>query len=502
MIQSSPLRVSLVDSGRTSNIERRTSNAEWGHAGASDMASLANPVTPFSVRTSTLDGRRSMFDVRARFSLRTGVQGFRGAALGVVTLSGRVLAGGRFPKPDFETEYVAPALLPPLPESGVVGDVAVVVVLVLALVLTSYFALRRRSRRGIVMVGLFSVVFFGFVRQGCICPVGAVQNVAAALLSPGTALPWTVVALFVIPLLFALFVGRVFCAAVCPLGAVQELLVLRPVQLPRWLQAGLSLIPVTLLAFAVWLAGTGTAFPVCRLDPFVAFFRLSGTLPVLLYGAAFLLLGAFVARPYCRFLCPYGVLLAWCSQLSWHHLTITPDECVSCRLCEGACPYEAILGTTEGDVVERRARGVRRLAVLIVLCPLLVIVGAGAGWAFGPVAAQLHPTVQQAREVANSEEDSQLCLRAEAFRFHGGAPEELREQATMVVKRVRVGGVWAGAFIGLVAGLKLIGQSLRRRREIYEPDRGACVSCGRCFASCPRERLRWGSKQDGGAEVA
>jgi len=40
---------------------------------------------------------------------------------------------------------------------------------------------------------------------------------------------------------------------------------------------------------------------------------------------------------------------------------------------------------------------------------------------------------------------------------------------------VRAGGLWAGAFIGLMVGLKLVGQSLRRRREIYEPDRGTCV---------------------------
>lgn len=421
---------------------------------------------------------------------------FRMGVLWAFVWSERVLAGGRFPKPDFETEYVAPTVPPPLPESGAVGDAAVVVVLVLALILTSVLALRHRSRRGIVAVGLFSVVFFGFVREGCICPVGAVQNVAAALLLPGVSLPWTVVALFVIPLLFALFVGRVFCAGVCPLGAVQELLVLRPVTLPRGLQAGLSLVPVTLLAFAVWLAGTGTAFPICRLDPFVAFFRLSATVPVFLYGGVFLLLGAFVARPYCRFLCPYGVLLDWCSRLSWRHLTITPDECVSCRLCEDACPYEAIVVPTEGDAGEPRVRGVKRLARFVVLCPVLVIVGAGAGWACGPVVAQLHPTVQQANQVADSSADPRLSLRAEAFLAQGGAPEMLQKQARMLVDRNRVGGLLAGAFFGLVVGGKLIRQSLRRRREIYEPDRGACVSCGRCFASCPRERLRCRPKQD------
>ncbi|MBT3377277.1 MAG: 4Fe-4S binding protein [Lentisphaerae bacterium] len=407
-----------------------------------------------------------------------------------------VLAGGRFPKPDFDTQYVAPVVPPPLPASGLHGDGVALLVLGVSLVLTSYFALYRRSRRGVVAVGVFSVAFFGFIREGCICPVGAVQNIAAGVFLPGTVLPWTIVAFFVLPLLFALFVGRVFCAGVCPLGAVQELLVLRPVQLPRWLQSGLSVIPLTLLACAVWFAGTGTALPVCRLDPFVAFFRLSGAMSALLYGAAFLVFGAFVARPYCRFLCPYGVLLDWCSRLSWRHLSITPDECVSCRLCEGACPYGAILGTTEADVGEPRIRGVRRLRTMLLLCPLLVVVGACAGRVFAPVAARMHPTIQQAREVSVSGADENVPLRAAAFQAQGGVADELRVRAQTTVGRVRAGGLWAGAFIGLMVGLKLVGQSLRRRREIYEPDRGTCVSCGRCFASCPRERLRWGAKED------
>ena len=37
---------------------------------------------------------------------------------------------------------------------------------------------------------------------------------------------------------------------------------------------------------------------------------------------------------------------------------------------------------------------------------------------------------------------------------------------------------------------KLWRRQIGRQREFYEPDRAHCLSCGRCFASCPREQLK------------
>jgi formate hydrogenlyase subunit 6/NADH:ubiquinone oxidoreductase subunit I len=37
---------------------------------------------------------------------------------------------------------------------------------------------------------------------------------------------------------------------------------------------------------------------------------------------------------------------------------------------------------------------------------------------------------------------------------------------------------------------KLVSLSLHRRRTDYEPDRGECVGCARCFEFCPNELAR------------
>jgi len=54
-----------------------------------------------------------------------------------------------------------------------------------------------------------------------------------------------------------------------------------------------------------------------------------------------------------------------------------------------------------------------------------------------------------------------------------------------------------GGWAGLVISLKLVSLSLRTRRTDFEPDRGACFACARCFRSCPQELIRIGQTPAG-----
>ena len=69
--------------------------------------------------------------------------------------------------------------------------------------------------------------------------------------------PITVAAFFLLPLAFTLFFGRTFCAAVCPLGAVQELVALRPINVPVWLDHALGLFAYVYLGAGVVFAASG-----------------------------------------------------------------------------------------------------------------------------------------------------------------------------------------------------------------------------------------------------
>lgn len=407
--------------------------------------------------------------------------------------TGAAFAGAKFPRPEFESGYVFPSMTTP-PAQAALWQAVDVGILVAALSVAAYLALSRRSRRGLFWLTIFSLAYFGFWREGCICPIGSIQNVTLGLTDSAYAVPLSVLLFFLIPLVFSLLFGRVFCAGVCPLGAIQDLVVLKPLKVPRGLHEALGLLPYLYLGASVLYVVTGTGFMICRYDPFVGLFRLSGSLGMLLYGGSLLLIGVFVARPYCRYLCPYGVLLNWTSRFSWRHATISPDHCIQCTLCENSCPFGCIHTPTPARYGERLDSGTRRLTRFVLLLPVLVLGFAVLGAWSHEALARVDRTVRLAEQIDAETRGltAETTLDSETFRDGGGDPAELAAEADALRARFRLGGAWLGAFLGLVVGGKLVARSVRRRRVDYELDRATCYSCARCFRSCPREHVRLG----------
>ena len=175
-----------------------------------------------------------------------------------------------------------------------------------------------------------------------------------------------VIATFFLPLFVALFFGRAFCGGVCALGAIAG---------DGGAEAGAGAAPARPRARAaqVRLSAAGhrprhqardcaatsssagsirsSASSAGRLRPTCSCSAAASCWP-----------GMFVGRPYCRYLCPYGVLLSWCSRLSRRgvrsrrHRNSTAD---SAR----ACPYGAI----ETDA--RGAQGLPLLRALLLVLP-------------------------------------------------------------------------------------------------------------------------------------
>ncbi|MHC4574445.1 MAG: 4Fe-4S binding protein [Planctomycetota bacterium] len=154
--------------------------------------------------------------------------GFRHVIIGTVAF---LIAGGmgwgaeRFPPPEFESGYELPPVtnITQAVPRGDIYEYLDVAVLLAALGLSSYLVLKKRSRRWIFGLMIFSLAYFGFWRKGCVCPIGGIQNVVLSLFDASYAMPVTVTLFFLLPLIFTLFFGRTFCAAVCPLGAIQDL---------------------------------------------------------------------------------------------------------------------------------------------------------------------------------------------------------------------------------------------------------------------------------------
>jgi ferredoxin len=386
--------------------------------------------------------------------------------------------------PAFSSGYRLPTQWNPLPRAEIFSVVDIVV-LAAALALTAYLTLTRRSRSGVRVLSIFSLLYFGFYRQGCVCAVGSVQNVALSIFQHGYALPFAVAAFFLLPLAFALFVGRVFCAAVCPLGAIQDIVLLRERRVPEALEHALGLLPYLYLGAAILFAATGTDFIVCRWDPFVGFFRMAGRPDIIAIGAGLLLLSTFIGRPYCRFLCPYGVLLRWLSPLARWKPDVTPSICINCHLCAASCPFGAL--RVPDATIEPRWAVRRRASILLALLPVIVAVTAWLGFRAGPVLARANPTVSLAHRVWAEEHGLVRGQSLESAGFYalGASRAAMFSQASTITRHFNLGGSLFGAWAGLVIGLKLLSLMRNRAQKFYQADPAACLACGRCYSYCP-----------------
>ncbi|MBN2686520.1 MAG: 4Fe-4S binding protein [Pontiellaceae bacterium] len=249
-------------------------------------------------------------------------------------------------------------------------EIADIAVLALMLLLSGVLSLRHLPKCRFTSMMVIALLYFGLFRGGCICPVGATSNILLGLRAPEM-VGKTVALLFLLPLVAAFLFGRVFCSSACPLGAVQHLLARKKsIEIPLRLLRILRLLPIGVLLATIWAVLRSSVFLACRLDPYKNIFFTGhawinqaadavggtiidprfiwiGDLFSWLMLAALLVLGFFVHRPFCRFVCPYGVLLGLFSSIGLRRRTIDPASCFACTLCTKTCPTQAITADRE-----------------------------------------------------------------------------------------------------------------------------------------------------------
>lgn len=236
------------------------------------------------------------------------------------------------------------------------------VVLAALLATAIYLVTRHKPARWLATCLGAALAYFGLYRGGCLCPVGATSNVALGAVSPEL-IGRVELALFLLPLVAALVAGRVFCGAVCPLGAVQHFV--SPAKggpAPGRLHRLLLALPVLVLLATVASAVLGSVFFICRVDPYKPLFFGGHYLALLaaqrgaldcgpwyvgdafawLFLALMLVAGWVIPRVFCRYVCPYGVLLGLLSIVAFWRRKLDPARCTECRSCVRACPVGAI----------------------------------------------------------------------------------------------------------------------------------------------------------------
>jgi NosR/NirI family nitrous oxide reductase transcriptional regulator len=152
-----------------------------------------------------------------------------------------------------------------------------------------------------------------------------------------------------------LFWGRgPFCGWLCPFGALQEL----TNQVAKWLKVPQITVPwglherlwpikyiVFLGLFGLSLYSVDMAERFAEIEPFktAIILKFARQWPFVLYAVALLVIGLFIERFFCRYLCPLGAALAIPGRMRTFEWLRRWQECGSpCQRCAKECPVQSI----------------------------------------------------------------------------------------------------------------------------------------------------------------
>ena len=142
-----------------------------------------------------------------------------------------------------------------------------------------------------------------------------------------------------------LVMGRVFCGVFCPFGVAQELVskipvpkVIVPQSLARALRYFKYVLALLVLALVIEATGVWTGLPlVGKVWPFLSEHTGGMRIIRLVSIPLFLIVGLFVVRAWCRYLCPVGTWISPFNRFSLVGLKHDPEKCVTCGICDQKC---------------------------------------------------------------------------------------------------------------------------------------------------------------------
>ncbi len=207
---------------------------------------------------------------------------------------------------------------------------------VVATILVIVLLRRRKFNKKIGYIFLAISTLFGFLIFAPMLPyqfqaviLGNVKQLGAPV-----ALVIMVLVAFVV---LAFIAGRAFCGYVCPIGTLQELLYNIPTK--KFGIHNKSIPVVFSYIFLVAFIVTALTLSVGLLKYLGVrdFFYLNTSSPFFYVFMGLLIVSVFSYRPFCRFTCPYGVLLSLAAIKSRFRLRRN-ENCTDCGECDEECP--------------------------------------------------------------------------------------------------------------------------------------------------------------------
>ena len=202
---------------------------------------------------------------------------------------------------------------------------------------------------------LLSIILCGFVLGKSPNPMESIVKVFKSMvgLYPDPFIKILALILFIV---LAIIGNKAICGWACPFGALQEIIYSLPIlrkikqrKLPFILTNTIrSLLFLVMLLFLFGIIGGRKGFVIYHyINPFNLFNFDFDSVSILITVISVLMISFVFYRPFCQFICPFG-LASWIAErFSLCRVTINEEKCTKCGACIKVCPLHAAKGRVE-----------------------------------------------------------------------------------------------------------------------------------------------------------
>jgi len=156
----------------------------------------------------------------------------------------------------------------------------------------------------------------------------------------------------------SIFWGRRFCGYICPFGTAQEIIYKlnprskkkKPLHIPVWLHKLLNSLKYIIMFITILAAFRSMQYVYMKFCPVLAVSHPQNiTIASIIILFVIFIVGYFINRFWCRYLCPYAALMnvfqyiGKILHIKSNRIHASEEHCLDCRLCSKCCPMQIVI---------------------------------------------------------------------------------------------------------------------------------------------------------------